>query len=120
MGPGHQCVHNAYLFLVAVLPHVPSSPRIWSSSWVRGRERPPPAWRPPSHPIRPLTPDPRGSSLYTHQQIPFSQTLIESPPKSLTGHAADRLLGATGSTAPTVVCQPGPVLGLVPQLGQRR
>nr|QED22691.1 phosphoprotein [Hepatitis E virus] len=120
MGPGHQCVHNAYLFLVAVLPHVPSSPRIWSSSWVRGRERAPLGWRAPSHPIRPLTPGPRGFFLYTHQQIPSFQILIEPPPQSLMGHVVDRLSGATGSTAPIVACQPGPALGLVPQLGQRR
>nr|QED22682.1 phosphoprotein [Hepatitis E virus] len=120
MGPGHQCVHNAYLFLVAVLPHVPSPPGIWSSSWVRGREGPSLAWRPPSHSIRPPTPDPRGSSPYILQQIPFSPTLIESPPRSQMVHAVDQPSGVTGLTVPTVACQPGPVLGLVPQLGQRR
>nr|ANJ02845.1 phosphoprotein [Hepatitis E virus] len=119
MGPGHQCVHNAYLFLVAVLPHVPSPPRIWSSSWVRGREGPPLAWRPPRHPIR-LTPDPRGSFPCIHQQTPSFQTSLESPPQNQMGHVVDPLLGVTGLTVPIVGCQPGPVLGLAPQLGQRR
>nr|QED22685.1 phosphoprotein [Hepatitis E virus] len=120
MGPGHQCVRNAYLFLVVVLPHVPSPPRIWSSGWVRRREGPSLAWRPPPHSIRPPTPDPRGSSPFIPQQTPSFQTLIESPLQNQMGRAVDQPSGVTGWTAPIAVCQPGPVLGLAPQLGQRR